>query len=73
MSDVIRYQRRLFGLVALIACFASPSLNAGELGNADLVTSMYLDIKGIPGEVTDSGFEGQIEVLSAAPCAALFL
>jgi type VI protein secretion system component Hcp len=64
MSNLLRDQRRLFGLVALIACFASPSLKAGDIENADLVTKVYLDIKGIPGEVTDPGFEGQIEVLA---------
>ena len=63
-TAALRYRRRLFGLVALIACVASPSLHAGELESSDLVTKMYLDITGIAGEVTDSKFEGQIEVLS---------
>lgn len=63
-SSALRYRRRLFGLVALIACFTSPSLNAGDPGNSDLVTKVYLDITGIAGDVTDPKFEGQIEVVS---------
>ncbi|MEO6221647.1 MAG: type VI secretion system tube protein Hcp [Vicinamibacterales bacterium] len=43
---------------------ASPSLRGGELGRSDLVTTVYLDITGVAGDVTDPGFEGQIEVVS---------
>jgi type VI protein secretion system component Hcp len=64
MSYAYFDRRRLIGLIALIACIASPSLKAGGTGNADLVTNYYLDIDGVTGEVTDPGFEGQIGVLS---------
>ena len=64
LDHPMSYTLRLFGLVALIACLAGPSLNAGGVGTSDLVTKVYLDLPGIPGEVTDPGFEGQIEVIS---------
>jgi type VI protein secretion system component Hcp len=64
MSSARCVQRQLLALVAVIACLASPSLRAGAIANPDLVTKMYLDIKGIGGDVTDPGFEGQIAVVS---------
>ena len=36
----------------------------GGVVTADPVTKIYLDIKGVPGDVTDRGFVGQIEVIS---------
>jgi type VI protein secretion system component Hcp len=63
-SSALRHRRRLVGLAALMACLASPALHAAGPADADLVTKVYLDIRGIAGDVTDAGFEGQIEVIS---------
>jgi type VI protein secretion system component Hcp len=36
----------------------------GGIVDTEPVTGMYLDIKGITGDVTDPGFEGQIDILA---------
>jgi type VI protein secretion system component Hcp len=57
MSSVFGARVRLLSLVAIVAgLFASPC-NAAE-------TKIYLEIKEIPGEVTDKGYGNQIPVLS---------
>ena len=56
ISALARYGRFL-AMVAAFAWVTGPSLSAAE-------TKMYLELKGIAGDVTDTGFEGQIEILS---------
>ena len=48
---------RFLALVAIVACLLGVHCNAAD-------TKIYLEIKGISGDVTDRGYENQIAVVS---------
>ena len=48
---------RLLALVAIVACLLGVHCNAAD-------AKIYLEMKGVPGDVTDRGYENQIAVVS---------
>jgi type VI secretion system secreted protein Hcp len=62
--SALRLHRHFLRLLVAIASLAGARLSSAEALNTDPVTKIYLEMDGISGDVTDPGFEGQIEVIS---------